>query len=57
MDGEPLMSPESTGEATAALATFPGIAGVTVVEHGTGPGERHDKAQLNDILREHGGTL
>ena len=40
MDGEPLMSPESTGEATAALATFPGIAGVTVVEHGTGPGDQ-----------------
>jgi 2,3,4,5-tetrahydropyridine-2-carboxylate N-succinyltransferase len=21
------------------------------------PGERHDKAQLNDILRQHGGTV
>jgi 2,3,4,5-tetrahydropyridine-2-carboxylate N-succinyltransferase len=33
-----------------------GLPCVLVVRHLT-PGERHDKAQLNDILREHGGTL
>ena len=27
------MTPESTGEARAALAAFPGIADVTAVEH------------------------
>lgn len=32
MDSEPLMTPESTGEARAALAAFPGIADVTVIE-------------------------
>lgn len=30
------MSADSIGEATAALAAFPGLAGVTVVEHGAG---------------------
>jgi nonribosomal peptide synthetase DhbF len=37
MDGEPLMDSESTGEARAALAAFPGLADVTVIEHGAGP--------------------
>jgi Phosphopantetheine attachment site len=32
MDSEPLMIPESTGEARAALAAFPGIADVTAIE-------------------------
>ena len=32
MDSEPSMTPERTGEARAALAAFPGIAGVTVIE-------------------------
>jgi hypothetical protein len=32
MDSEPLMTPESTGEASAALAAFPAIADVTVIE-------------------------
>jgi hypothetical protein len=31
-DSEPLMTPESTGEERAALAAFPGIADVTVIE-------------------------
>jgi acyl carrier protein len=34
MEGEPLMTPESIGEARAALAAFPGLADVTVIEHG-----------------------
>jgi nonribosomal peptide synthetase DhbF len=33
MDGEPLMTPERIGEARAALAAFPGLADVTVIEH------------------------
>jgi acyl carrier protein len=37
MEGEPLMTPASTAEASAALAAFPGIADVTVIEHGAGP--------------------
>src|SRR5579863_9936386 len=36
MEGEPSMDSGSTGEARAALAAFPGLADVTVVEHGTG---------------------
>src|ERR1700730_736691 len=36
MDGEALMTPESTGEARSALAAFPGLADVTVIEHGSG---------------------
>jgi hypothetical protein len=40
MDGEPLMTPDSTGEAQAVLAAYPGIAGVALIEHGTGPGDR-----------------
>ena len=31
-----MMTPDSTGEARAALAAFPGLADVTVVEHGAG---------------------
>ena len=34
MDGEPLMESESIGEVKSALAAFPGLADVTVVEHG-----------------------
>ena len=33
-----------------------GLPGVLVVKP-LEPGERHDKAKLNDVLREHGGTL
>jgi len=33
MDGEPLMTPESIGEAEKALQALPGLADVTVVEH------------------------
>jgi acyl carrier protein len=36
MDGEPLMDSEGIGEVRAALAAFPGLAGVTVIEHGAG---------------------
>src|ERR1700733_9156365 len=36
MDGGPLMDPESIGEAIAALAAFPGLADVAVIEHGAG---------------------
>jgi nonribosomal peptide synthetase DhbF len=36
MDGEPLMDPESIGEARAALTAFPGLTDVAVIEHGTG---------------------
>jgi hypothetical protein len=36
MGSELLLTPESTGEARAALAAFPGIAGVTVIEHDAG---------------------
>jgi acyl carrier protein len=36
MDGEPLMDSESIGEAKSALAAFPGLADVTVIEHGAG---------------------
>jgi nonribosomal peptide synthetase DhbF len=35
MDGEPLMDSESIGEVRSALAAFPGLADVAVVEHGT----------------------
>jgi nonribosomal peptide synthetase DhbF len=34
MDGEPLMNSERIGEVKSALAAFPGLAGVAVVEHG-----------------------
>ena len=36
MDGGSLMDSESIGEARSALAAFPGLADVTVVEHGAG---------------------
>jgi hypothetical protein len=36
MEGEPLMTPENIGEARAALAAFPGLADITVIEHGAG---------------------
>src|SRR5579859_4835471 len=36
MEGEPSMDSGSTGEARAALAAFPGLADVTVIEHGSG---------------------
>src|ERR1035438_5753638 len=36
MDGEPLMDPEGIGEVRSALAAFPGLAGVAVVEHDAG---------------------
>jgi len=36
MEGEPLITPESIGEARAALAAFPGLADTAVIEHGTG---------------------
>jgi aryl carrier-like protein len=36
MDGEPLMDPESIDEAKKALADFPGLADVAVIEHGAG---------------------
>jgi len=36
MDGEPLMDPESTSEARAGPAAFPGLADVTVIEHAAG---------------------
>jgi hypothetical protein len=34
MDGEPLMDSEGIGEVTSVLAAFPGLADVTVIEHG-----------------------
>ena len=34
------MTPDSTGEAQAVLAAYPGIAGVALIEHGTGPGDQ-----------------
>jgi aryl carrier-like protein len=37
MDGEPLMDSEGIGEVRAALAAFPGLAGVAVIEHDAGP--------------------
>jgi nonribosomal peptide synthetase DhbF len=40
MEGEPLMTPESIGEARAALAAFPGLADVAVVEHGVGQADQ-----------------
>jgi hypothetical protein len=39
MDGEPLMDPDLAGDATAALAAYPGLAAVTVTEHGAGQDE------------------
>jgi nonribosomal peptide synthetase DhbF len=36
MDGEPLMDSESIAEVRSALAAYPGLAGVAVVEHDGG---------------------
>ena len=36
MDGEPLMDSAGIGEVRAALAAFPGLAGVVVIEHDAG---------------------
>ncbi len=36
VEGEPLMTTESIGEARAVLADFPGLADVAVIEHGAG---------------------
>ncbi len=36
MDGESLMDSESIGEVKKTLAAFPGLADVTVIEHGAG---------------------
>jgi acyl-coenzyme A synthetase/AMP-(fatty) acid ligase len=36
MDGEALMDSESISEVKSALAAFPGLADVAVVEHGAG---------------------
>jgi Phosphopantetheine attachment site/AMP-binding enzyme C-terminal domain len=36
MDGEPLMDSGSIGEAKKGLEAFPGLADVTVIEHGAG---------------------
>lgn len=40
MDGEPLMDSENIGEAKKALEAFPGLADVTVVEHGAGQADQ-----------------
>jgi acyl carrier protein len=40
MDGGPLMDSESIGDVRAALAAFPGLADVTVVEHGAGQADQ-----------------
>jgi hypothetical protein len=40
MDGEPLMDSEGIGEVRAALAAFPGLADVAVIEHDAGPAGR-----------------
>jgi hypothetical protein len=36
MDGEPLMDSESIGDVKKALAAYPGLADIAVIEHGTG---------------------
>ena len=36
MDGEPLIDSETISEVRSALATFPGLADVAVIEHGAG---------------------
>ena len=38
-DGEPVMDSDSISKVQAALAAFPGLAGVAVVEHGAGLAE------------------
>jgi nonribosomal peptide synthetase DhbF len=40
MEGEPLMDSESIGEVRSALAAFPGLADVTVIEHGAGQADQ-----------------
>jgi nonribosomal peptide synthetase DhbF len=40
MDGEPLMDSDSIGEVKSALAAFPGLADVTVIEHGAGQADQ-----------------
>ena len=40
MDGEPLMDSESIGEVSSALAAYPGLADVTVIEHGAGQADQ-----------------
>jgi nonribosomal peptide synthetase DhbF len=40
MDGEPLMDSEGIGEVRSALAAFPGLANVAVVEHGAGQADQ-----------------
>jgi hypothetical protein len=40
MEVSPLMTPETTGEARAALAAFPGIADVKVIVLGAGQAGR-----------------
>lgn len=40
MDGEPLMDSAAIGEVKSALAAFPGLADVAVVEHGAEPADQ-----------------
>ena len=40
VEGEPLMTAESVGEARDVLAGFPGLADVAVIEHGTADDDR-----------------
>jgi nonribosomal peptide synthetase DhbF len=40
MDGEPLMDSDRIGEVKSALAAFPGLADVTVIEHGAGQADQ-----------------
>jgi acyl carrier protein len=40
MDGEPLMDSEGIGAVRSALAAFPGLAGVAVIEHGAGQADQ-----------------
>jgi nonribosomal peptide synthetase DhbF len=40
MDGEPLMDSDRIGEVKSALAAFPGLADVTVIEHSAGQADQ-----------------
>jgi nonribosomal peptide synthetase DhbF len=40
MDGEPLMDSDRIGAVKSALAAFPGLADVTVIEHGAGQADQ-----------------
>ncbi|HJY96692.1 MAG TPA: phosphopantetheine-binding protein [Streptosporangiaceae bacterium] len=40
MDGEPLMDSDRIGEVKSALAAFPGLGDVTVIEHGAGQADQ-----------------